>query len=92
LIRSPISSAEREPMPRLRASARITFVIAHRLSTIRRATQILVVRDGEIVERGTHAELLEAGGQYADLHRRQVQGVTGPPAPDASDPVAGLLS
>jgi ATP-binding cassette subfamily B protein/subfamily B ATP-binding cassette protein MsbA len=69
---------------------RITFVIAHRLSTIRRATQILVVHDGEIVERGTHAELLEAGGEYADLHRRQLDGVTGRPAPGARDQVASL--
>jgi ABC-type multidrug transport system fused ATPase/permease subunit len=43
---------------------RTTFVIAHRLSTIRRADQILVVEQGEVVERGTHGELLARGGRY----------------------------
>jgi len=50
---------------------RTTFVIAHRLSTIRRAEQILVVESGEIVERGTHAELYAAGGRYHALYTRQ---------------------
>ena len=50
---------------------RTTFVIAHRLSTIRRADQILVVEEGQIVERGTHAELLFLGGRYYDLYTRQ---------------------
>jgi subfamily B ATP-binding cassette protein MsbA len=50
---------------------RTTFVIAHRLSTIRRANQILVVEQGLIVERGTHAELLALGGRYYDLYTRQ---------------------
>ena len=50
---------------------RTTFVIAHRLSTIRRADQILVVEEGQIVERGTHAELLARGGRYAEMYRRQ---------------------
>ncbi len=50
---------------------RTTFVIAHRLSTIRRADQILVVESGQIVERGVHASLLEAGGRYYDLYTRQ---------------------
>jgi subfamily B ATP-binding cassette protein MsbA len=53
---------------------RTTFVIAHRLSTIRRADQILVVEHGQIVERGTHAELYAARGRYYDLYTRQ-QGV-----------------
>ncbi len=50
---------------------RTTFVIAHRLSTIRRADQILVVEKGEIVERGTHDELLKAGGRYHAMYTRQ---------------------
>jgi subfamily B ATP-binding cassette protein MsbA len=50
---------------------RTTFVIAHRLSTIRRADQILVMEQGKIVERGTHAELYAAHGRYYDLYTRQ---------------------
>ena len=49
-------------------AGRTSLVIAHRLSTIREADQILVVDEGRIVERGTHAELLDAGGLYADLY------------------------
>jgi ATP-binding cassette subfamily B protein len=52
-------------------TGRTSLVIAHRLSTIRNADQILVVEGGRIVERGTHAELLELGGYYADLYRTQ---------------------
>lgn len=51
--------------------SRTTFVIAHRLSTIRSADQILVLERGEIVERGTHGELLAKGGRYRELHDRQ---------------------
>jgi ATP-binding cassette, subfamily B, bacterial len=50
---------------------RTSLVIAHRLSTVRNADQILVVDDGRIVQRGTHDELLTAGGVYADLYRTQ---------------------
>ncbi len=50
---------------------RTTFVIAHRLSTIRRADQILVVEQGEIVERGTHEELYDLRGRYYDLYTKQ---------------------
>jgi len=54
---------------------RTSFVIAHRLSTIREATQILVIKDGSIVERGTHDELARADGVYAQLYRSQFRGV-----------------
>ena len=55
---------------------RTTFVIAHRLSTIRRADQILVMEQGQIVERGTHEHLYAAQGRYYDLYTRQ-HGVEG---------------
>ncbi|MBT5847173.1 MAG: ATP-binding cassette domain-containing protein, partial [Verrucomicrobiales bacterium] len=50
---------------------RTSFVIAHRLSTIRKANQILVLKNGEIIERGTHETLLEQNGLYAKLARIQ---------------------
>ncbi len=50
---------------------RTTFVIAHRLSTIRKASQILVVEGGNIVERGTHASLFEARGRYYEMYTKQ---------------------
>jgi ATP-binding cassette subfamily B protein len=50
---------------------RTSLVIAHRLSTVRQADQILVVNEGRIVQRGTHATLLAEGGLYADLYRTQ---------------------
>jgi subfamily B ATP-binding cassette protein MsbA len=59
-----------EGLRRLR-SGRTTFVIAHRLSTIRSADQILVLEAGEIVERGTHAQLLALKGRYAQLYEKQ---------------------
>ena len=50
---------------------RTSFVIAHRLSTIREADMILVMRDGNIIERGNHDELLKQNGFYAELYNSQ---------------------
>ncbi|MFN9089063.1 MAG: ABC transporter ATP-binding protein [Gemmatimonadaceae bacterium] len=61
-----------EGLRRLRAG-RTAFVIAHRLSTITSADQILVLEKGQIVERGTHHQLLALGGRYRDLYNRQYQ-------------------
>jgi len=67
---SESEQAIQEGLRRLR-TGRTTFVIAHRLSTITTAQQILVLEQGQIVERGTHAELLALGGRYRDLYNRQ---------------------
>ena len=61
-----------DAMDRL-TEGRTSFVIAHRLSTIRNSDLILVMRDGNIVEQGTHDELLEKGGFYADLYNSQFE-------------------
>ena len=52
---------------------RTSFVIAHRLSTIKDADMILVMKDGDIVEQGTHDELLARNGFYADLYNSQFE-------------------
>ena len=54
-------------------AGRTSFVIAHRLSTIRNADLILVMKDGDIVEKGTHQQLLEQNGFYADLYNSQFE-------------------
>ena len=54
-------------------TGRTSFLIAHRLSTIRKADMILVVRQGKIIERGTHQELMALGGYYADLYNKQFE-------------------
>ena len=50
---------------------RTSFIVAHRLSTIKNADQILVMKDGNLIERGTHDELLDRGGFYAKLYESQ---------------------
>ena len=50
---------------------RTSFIVAHRLSTIKEADQILVMRDGQIVEQGTHENLLKKNGFYAELYNSQ---------------------
>ena len=54
---------------------RTSFVIAHRLSTIEKADRILVVEEGEIVEQGSHNELLEKGGRYASLYNNEFEDI-----------------
>ena len=51
---------------------RTSLIISHRISTVKDADQIIVLNDGRIVERGTHDELVELGGIYAELHRKQL--------------------
>jgi ATP-binding cassette subfamily B protein len=65
---------EEEILSRLAAvmRARTAILVSHRISTVRGADQIFVLDDGHIVERGTHDELVRAGGAYADLHRKQL--------------------
>jgi ABC-type multidrug transport system fused ATPase/permease subunit len=65
-------------------AGRTAVVIAHRLSTIRAADLILVIEDGRIVERGTHTELLAAGGRYEELYHTQFD-----QADPSTVPVAG---
>jgi ATP-binding cassette subfamily B protein len=65
---------------------RTTFVIAHRLSTVRRATQIVVLEQGTIVERGTFAELLQRGGYFQQLYAQQWPEQTGDALPPGTAP------
>jgi ATP-binding cassette subfamily B protein len=68
------TQTEERILTRLRGimRGRTTIVISHRTSTVRDADQIVVLRDGRIIERGTHNELLDRDGYYADLYRKQL--------------------
>jgi ABC-type multidrug transport system fused ATPase/permease subunit len=67
---SESESLIQEALDRL-MTGRTTFVIAHRLSTILKADMILVMKDGGIIEKGTHEELLELNGLYASMYQKQ---------------------
>ncbi len=83
---------EQEIQAALRAVSadRTTLVIAHRLSTVVEADEIIVLRDGEIAERGTHAALLAADGLYAGMWRRQSEAVAAAEAAAAAQQAAEL--
>jgi ATP-binding cassette subfamily B protein len=65
---------EEEILRRLRniMKGRTSIIISHRISTVKEADQIVVLNEGKIVERGTHDELVDSGGIYAELHRKQL--------------------
>ena len=81
------SKAEQAIQAQLKEIARhrTTLVIAHRLSTVADAAQILVLEHGRIVERGTHAQLLQAGGAYAQMWARQQAGQDEPASPPIAE-------
>jgi ABC-type multidrug transport system fused ATPase/permease subunit len=70
-----------EAIDTLLSGNRTVFVIAHRLATVRRADQILVLENGAIAERGTHAQLMETGGLYQELVELQTGEPAAPAAP-----------
>ena len=72
---TPLTKSEIGKAVKTLLRGRTSFVIAHRLSTIRNADCILVMRDGNIVEQGTHSELLARGGFYAALYNSQFEDV-----------------
>jgi len=70
---------------------RTTFIIAHRLSTIRNADRIVVMNRGEIVETGTHAELMSLDGLYATLYHQQMEITRHGPPPEHDVHGAGVI-
>ena len=70
-------------------SSRTSILIAHRLSTILAADEILVVKDGEIAERGKHKDLVKAGGVYTELYETQFKGAVEPAEeePEPEEPI-----
>jgi ATP-binding cassette, subfamily B, bacterial len=70
----PVTEARLQQSMATLLKDRTSFIVAHRLSTVRLADQILVLKQGEIVERGTHRELLNLGGVYSNLHEQFVRG------------------
>ena len=72
-------------------AGRTALVVAHRLSTVARMDRLIVLEHGAIAQSGTHATLLESGGVYADLWRRQSGGFLADPAPDEEDAAAARL-
>ena len=70
-------------------SSRTSILIAHRLSTILAADEILVIKDGEIAERGKHKDLVKAGGVYTELYETQFKGAMEPveEEPELDEPI-----
>ena len=81
--------AVQESLERL-ARDRTTIIIAHRLSTIKNADEIATVEHGQVVERGTHDELLARGGTYARYYRMQFEGASARAAASGEAPVRRL--
>jgi len=82
----PMTEARVQRSLEVLLQGRTSMVVAHRLSTIRHADLVLVLDKGRIVERGTHLQLLEAGGVYADLYRSFVHGSEGRDPDGPSNP------
>ena len=83
--------AEHELFEQILASSRgrTTIIISHRFSTVRSADRILVLHEGEIVEDGDHASLMERNGRYAEMFRLQASRYTDPPAEQEEEPEEG---